>query len=137
MDGETVCLADLPVERQHGLSAGALAAKAADRNARAGIQVLRADLLVDVVWLCLEVERIARIPHGEDCDLLSVVELLDAAVAAAEADGCEIAPRDGLLDRHLAVYPLGIRRGMPYVHRARGYRTWSRNSGNSNTRREN
>ena len=37
VDGEAVCLADLPVKRQHGLPAGALAAKAADRNALAGI----------------------------------------------------------------------------------------------------
>ena len=119
VNGEAVCLADLPVKRQHGLPAGALAAKAADRNALAGIQVFRADLLVDAVGLCLEVERIARIPHGEDRDLLAVVELLDAAVAAAEADGRKVAPRDGLLDRHLAVHPLGVGRGVPHVDRTR------------------
>ena len=137
VQGKAVAFAYLPVKRQHGLPAGALAAKAADRNALAGIQVFRANLLVDVVGLRLEVERIAWIPHGEDCDLLAVVELLDAAVAAAEADGREVAPWDGLLDRHLAVHPFSGRRWMPHVYRACRYRTWSRNSRNGNTRNKN
>ena len=42
-----------------------------------------------------------------------------AAVAAAEADGREVAPWDGLLDRHLAVHPLGVGRGVPHVDRTR------------------
>ena len=76
VDGEAARLADLPVERHHGLPARPLAAEALDRHACARVQVLCADVLGHLVWMGAEVERVAWIPDGEYRDLSSVKKLL-------------------------------------------------------------